>query len=74
MDTGSLATRADSDGDTDKRAGTCGSCGQRVAKHLATIDHTPAADTVNDADHADALYCGAIWHTPGIRQMRISRQ
>ena len=51
----SLTTRSYLDGDTGRRAGACGSCGQRDVKHQETVGHTSAENSVDDADHADAL-------------------
>ena len=51
----SLATRANTDGDTNERAWACRSCVQRGAKHPSTVGHTSAANAVDDANHADAL-------------------
>ena len=44
-----------SDGDSDKLECNCGSCVQRGAKHPGTVGHTDAANSVDDADHVEAL-------------------
>ena len=52
--TGSLVTRPSSDVDSDYCAGACGSCVQCGSKHPATVGHTAAANSVDDANHTDA--------------------
>ena len=55
MDTVIFATRAYADEDTNERADACGSCGQCSTKHTATFGNTAASNSVDDANHADAL-------------------
>ena len=48
-------SRANSDRDANKCTGACGPCGQHGANHPATVGHTAATNSVDDANHADAL-------------------
>ena len=55
MDTGGPTARANPDVDSNFCAIACISCGQRGAKHPATVAHTAVENSSDDTSYADAI-------------------